>query len=134
MSEENMSISEQKIDNGVMSNATWEQFAKGDMMNFLILHNLQKVTADDGAGKKATVKILAYNIAYFIGFCDMTKTEAVQHFGTMYRLAKALGVAYATVHKWDDELRYPNQLAIEKLTGGKLKASRVSKNQPGKSK
>ena len=67
MSEENMSISEKKIDNGVMSNATWEQFAKGDMMNFLILHNLQKVTADDGAGKKATVKINSkgeYNISY----------------------------------------------------------------------
>lgn len=54
----------------------------------------------------------------------MTKTQAVAHFGTMYRLAKALGVAYATVHKWGDELRYPNQLAIEKITGGKLKASR----------
>ena len=64
----------------------------------------------------------------------MTKTQAVAHFGTMYRLAKALGVAHATVHKWGDELRYPNQLAIEKLTGGKLKASRTSKNQPEKRK
>lgn len=64
---ENNSISEQKIESGAMSNAMWEQFAKGDMMNFLILHNLQKVTADDGNGKKATVKINSkgeYNVTY----------------------------------------------------------------------
>lgn len=51
----------------IMSNAGWEQFAKGDLMNFLVLHNLQKVSVDDGAGKKASVKINSkgeYNISY----------------------------------------------------------------------
>jgi len=52
---------------GVMSNANWEQFSKGDLMNFLIKYNLQKITIDDGAGKKATVRINAkgeYNVTY----------------------------------------------------------------------
>ena len=45
------------VNDGVMTNGAWEQFAKGDLLNFLINHGLQKMSADDGAGKKATVKI-----------------------------------------------------------------------------
>lgn len=52
---------------GIMTNQQWENFAKGDLINFLVGHSLLKVTADDGAGKKATVKINSkgeYNISY----------------------------------------------------------------------
>ncbi len=35
---------------------SWEAFVKQDVLNFLIGHNLQAVTVDDGAGKKAVVK------------------------------------------------------------------------------
>lgn len=34
----------------------WEGFVKGDALNFLIGHNLQAVTVDDGAGKKGVIK------------------------------------------------------------------------------
>lgn len=40
-----------------MTNAQWEVWTKGALTSFLVANNLQKVTADDGAGKKATVKI-----------------------------------------------------------------------------
>ena len=41
----------------VMNNAQWEGFAKGELVNFLVAHHLQKISVDDGAQKKATVKI-----------------------------------------------------------------------------
>lgn len=50
-----------------MSNAGWEQFAKGDMLNFLMRYSLQELTVKDGAGKKATVKLNSkgeYNVTY----------------------------------------------------------------------
>jgi hypothetical protein len=66
-----LSTTEQNINpmenDGVMTNIQWETFAKGDLINFLIGHNLQKVTVDDGAGKKATVKIKSngeYAVSY----------------------------------------------------------------------
>ena len=35
---------------------SWEAFVKQDVLNFLIQHNLQAVTVDDGAGKKGVIK------------------------------------------------------------------------------
>nr|WP_092073489.1 hypothetical protein [Dendrosporobacter quercicolus]NSL48041.1 hypothetical protein [Dendrosporobacter quercicolus DSM 1736]SDM62947.1 hypothetical protein SAMN04488502_10650 [Dendrosporobacter quercicolus] len=35
---------------------SWEGFVKGDVLNFLIGHNLQAITVDDGAGKKGIIK------------------------------------------------------------------------------
>ncbi|HMM19211.1 MAG TPA: hypothetical protein PKA10_00645 [Selenomonadales bacterium] len=35
---------------------SWEAFVKQDVLNFLLEHNLQAITADDGAGKKAVIK------------------------------------------------------------------------------
>ena len=35
---------------------SWEAFVKQDVLNFLMGHNLQAVTVDDGAGKKAVIK------------------------------------------------------------------------------
>lgn len=35
---------------------SWEAFVKQDVLNFLIGHNLQAVTVDDGAGRKGVVK------------------------------------------------------------------------------
>jgi len=41
----------------VMSNVQWENFAKGELINFLMAHHLQKISVDDGAQKKASVKL-----------------------------------------------------------------------------
>ncbi len=35
---------------------SWEAFVKQDVLNFLLGHNLQAVTVDDGAGRKAVIK------------------------------------------------------------------------------
>jgi hypothetical protein len=35
---------------------SWEGFIKGDVLNFLIGHNLQAITVDDGSGKKGIIK------------------------------------------------------------------------------
>ena len=34
----------------------WEAFVKQDVLNFLMAHNLQAITVDDGAGKKGVIK------------------------------------------------------------------------------
>lgn len=51
----------------------------------------------------------------------MTKSQAIQHFGSISALAKALGVTYEAVRQWEvvPELR---QYQIERITGGKLRA------------
>lgn len=35
---------------------SWEGFVKQDVLNFLMEHNLQAITVDDGAGKKGVIK------------------------------------------------------------------------------
>lgn len=35
---------------------SWEAFVKQDVLNFLLKHNLQAITVDDGAGRKGAVK------------------------------------------------------------------------------
>jgi len=34
----------------------WEAFVKQDVLNFMMTHNLQAITVDDGAGKKGVIK------------------------------------------------------------------------------
>lgn len=53
----------------------------------------------------------------------MTKSQAIQHFGSISALAKALGVTYEAVRQWANvpELR---QYQIERITKGTLKAGK----------
>lgn len=41
----------------IKNKESWEGFIKGDVLNFLINHNLQAITVDDGAGKKGIIKV-----------------------------------------------------------------------------
>lgn len=52
----------------------------------------------------------------------MTKTQAIQHFGSISNLAKALKVSYEAVRQWEEvpELR---QYQLELITKGVLRAS-----------
>ena len=43
--------------NVAMTNSEWENFVKGEVVNFLMNKGLQKITVDDGCGKKGTVKV-----------------------------------------------------------------------------
>ena len=40
----------------VATKMSWEAFIKQDVLNFLLQHNLQAITVDDGAGKKGVIK------------------------------------------------------------------------------
>lgn len=53
----------------------------------------------------------------------MTKSQAIQYFGSISALAKAIGVTYEAVRQWEQvpELR---QYQIEKLTGSALQAEK----------
>jgi len=35
---------------------SWEAFVKQDALNFMMAHNLQAITVDDGGGKKGVIK------------------------------------------------------------------------------
>mgnify|MGYP003456782076 FL=1 len=52
----------------------------------------------------------------------MTKTEAINHFGSQVAAAKALGIAQPSVSLWPEQLPELRQLQIENLTDGALKA------------
>ena len=41
-------VSERKV--------SWETFVKQNVLNFLMEHNMQAITVDDGAGKKGVIK------------------------------------------------------------------------------
>ena len=41
----------------IMTKEQWDAFVKGELMNFLVANHIEKITVDDGAGKKAVVKI-----------------------------------------------------------------------------
>lgn len=43
-------------DDAEVTKSSWEAFIKQDVLNFMIQHNLQAITADDGAGKKGVIK------------------------------------------------------------------------------
>ncbi|MCH7419613.1 Cro/CI family transcriptional regulator [Pseudomonas mosselii] len=51
----------------------------------------------------------------------MTKSQAIQHYGSISALAKALGVSYEAIRQWSvvPELR---QYQLERITNGELKA------------
>lgn len=45
-----------EINAGEATKQSWEAFIKQDVLNFLMQHNLQAITVDDGAGKKGVIK------------------------------------------------------------------------------
>jgi hypothetical protein len=52
----------------------------------------------------------------------MTKTQAIKHFGTQVALAKALDLQQSTIAGWKEEPPLHQQIRIEVVTGGALKA------------
>lgn len=54
----------------------------------------------------------------------MTKSDAINHFGSAAALAEALGIKPAAVSQWrDDHVPIRRQYELERLTGGKLRAA-----------
>lgn len=52
----------------------------------------------------------------------MTKDEAITHFGGVVALADALGINRQAIYQWD-EVPDKQQLRLEKMTNGALKAN-----------
>ncbi|WP_371361834.1 hypothetical protein SRRS_31530 [Sporomusa rhizae] len=46
----------EKVEEANNKKVSWEAFVKQDVLNFMINHNLQAITVDDGAGKKGVIK------------------------------------------------------------------------------
>ena len=51
----------------------------------------------------------------------MTKAEAIAHFGSVRKLADALGIASQAIHQWRD-VPALRQLQLELMTKGRIKA------------
>ena len=54
----------------------------------------------------------------------MTTQQAIRHFGSQAKLAKALGIKPPSVSVWGERPPMLRQFQIERLTGGKLKADK----------
>ena len=52
----------------------------------------------------------------------MKKSEAIKHFGTATKLAKALGITKSAVSLWPEKIPRGRAFEIQVLTKGKLKA------------
>lgn len=52
----------------------------------------------------------------------MKRKKAIDYFGSIPALARALGITYEAVRQWGDIVPELRQYQLEKITGGKLKA------------
>lgn len=51
----------------------------------------------------------------------MKTTDAAAHFGSEYKLAKALGISQANITRWKTRVPVKWALKLHHMTGGKLK-------------
>lgn len=63
----------------------------------------------------------------------MTYTEALSHFGTQVKLARALGITQPTVSAWHGEVPPPYQYQLEIITAGTLRVDEPLRRQPQQS-
>ena len=52
----------------------------------------------------------------------MTKQEAVTHFGSVAKLAEALGITTQAIYDWPETVPQLRQFQLERITGGQLTA------------
>jgi hypothetical protein len=52
----------------------------------------------------------------------MLKSEAIKHFGSRGKLARALGITRQSVQGWAEQIPWNRAFELERLTGGKLRA------------
>lgn len=59
----------------------------------------------------------------------MKKNEAIGHFGSVVKLAEALGIKPQAVSQWGEHIPMRRAYEIERITNGKLKALPESKDK-----
>jgi hypothetical protein len=52
----------------------------------------------------------------------MTTDQAIKHYGTQEKLAKALGIKQGSVGEWKEYPPVLRQLQLQRITNGRLKA------------
>lgn len=52
----------------------------------------------------------------------MKRKQAIEHFGSISALAKALDISYEAVRQWGDQIPELRQYQLERITEGKLVA------------
>lgn len=57
----------------------------------------------------------------------MKKTAAVKHFGSVIKLAAALGIARNSIYQWKETIPQGRAFQLHVLTKGKLKVSEKQK-------
>jgi transcriptional repressor of cell division inhibition gene dicB len=62
---------------------------------------------------------------------SMTKSQAIEHFGSAAALARALGVSRSAVSHWPEEIPLGRQYQIEVATKGALRADQHVTAQVG---
>lgn len=63
----------------------------------------------------------------------MKKADAVLHFGSQSKLAKALGLTKSAVSQWDEHVPALRAYQIQSLTNGNLVAVGLPQESPSKS-
>ena len=59
----------------------------------------------------------------------MKRQTAIDYYGSIPKLARALNITYEAVRQWGDEVPELRQYQLEKLTNGELKPGNKSQSQ-----
>lgn len=59
----------------------------------------------------------------------MKRQTAIDYFGSIPKLARALKITYEAVRQWGDEVPELRQYQLEKITNGELKAGQERQPQ-----
>lgn len=60
---------------------------------------------------------------------SMKRQTAIEYYGSIPKLARALKITYEAVRQWGDEVPELRQYQLEKLTDGALKAGRETRSR-----
>jgi DNA-binding transcriptional regulator YdaS (Cro superfamily) len=64
--------------------------------------------------------MLAFLLFFLVINC-MKKSEVIVYFGSVAKIAKALGVNWSAVHQWGEKIPVRRAFELERLTKGELK-------------
>jgi len=59
----------------------------------------------------------------------MKKADAIRHYGSVRRLADALGITYQAIYQWGEDVPESSAYKLQVLTGGALSARDEPKDE-----
>lgn len=82
-------------------------------------------TTENGCQHPLPINASCVTSRFLIGSDAMTLKDALKHFGSRNKIAKALGIKRQAVTRWKDGIPLLRQCQIELLTSGKLKRAKA---------